>query len=289
VKNLAIGDLSSTSDQMDLTGGSLATAEWLILGYDTGNSGTLNIGAGNASIAGDLFVGLHGAGTIDLNGGSANVAGQLGIAPCAGSTGRVFLDAGTLSVGSIYLNGGGLLDITGGTLLIAGDARAVVGNYISNGWITALGGSATPFVNYGVLNPGRTTVLATAPASGYALWALGWGVPIGTTTNDYDGDWLKNLAEYALNGNPTDPLDTGIQPTLTRSGNELRYTHPRRNDDTNLVYVVETCTNLVSRVWTNAGYTVTGTNVIGGPYDELLYRVPVDAPQTYIRLKILYP
>ena len=88
VKNLAIGDLSSASDQLDLTGGSLATAEWLILGYDTGNSGTLNISAGSASIGGDLFVGLHGAGTMDLNGGSVTVAGQLGIAPIQREHGR---------------------------------------------------------------------------------------------------------------------------------------------------------------------------------------------------------
>ena len=139
------------------------------------------------------------------------------------------------------------------------------------------------------MNPGRTTVLATAPAYGYALWALGWGVPIGPATNDYDGDLLKNLAEYALNGDPTDPLDTGIKPTLTRSGDELTYAHLRRKDDTNLLYVVETRTNLVSGVWTNAGYTATGTNVLGGAYDEVLYRIPVDAPQTYIRLKIHYP
>ena len=142
-------------------------------------------------------------------------------------------------------------------------------------------------MNYDILNLGRTTVSATAPAYGYDVWALGWGVPIGSTTNDYDGDLLNNLGEYALNGNPTNPLDTGVKPTLSRSGNELCYVHLRRNDDTNLVYVVETSTNLVSGVWTNAGYTVTGTNVMGGAYDEVLYRVPVAAPETYIRLKII--
>lgn len=289
VKSLAIGDLSSTSDQLDVAGGALTTTEWLILGYNSGNSGILNISAGSASIGGDLFVGLHGAGRVNLTGGNVTVGGQLGIAPYAGSTGAVFLEGGTLSVGSIYVNGGGLLDITAGTLLIAGDARALVGTYVDNGWITALGGSATPFVNYGVLNPGRTTVLAAAPAYGYALWALGWGVPIGAATDDPDGDLLNNLGEYALNGDPRDSLNAGVKPTVNWSGNELRYAHRRRNDDTNLLYVVESCTNLVSGVWANAGYTVTGTNVLGGAYDEVLYRIPMDAPETYVRLKILYP
>ena len=76
---------------------------------------------------------------------------------------------------------------------------------------------------------------------------------------------------------------------MTRSGNELRYAQLRRNDDTNLVYIVESCTNLLSGVWTDAGYTVTGTNLIGGAYDEVAYRITADAPETHIRLKLLYP
>jgi hypothetical protein len=271
-------------------GGSLNTAEWLILGYGTTNSGTLNITNGGVTIRGDLFAGLHGAGTLSLGGGSVTVTGQLGIAPYVGSTGSVFLNGGTLSVESLYMTGGGWLDINAGTLVIAGDATALVGNYISNHWITALSGTGTPFVNYGVLNPGRTTMLATAPAYGYDLWALGWGVLIGSATNDYDGDSLTNLGEYSLNGNPTNALNTGVQPRLICTGNELRYTHLRRNDDTNLVYVVQSRTNLVSGVWTNAGFTVTGTNVLGGAYDEVFYRVPLEAPATYyLRLKIHYP
>jgi len=51
------------------------------------------------------------------------------------------------------------------------------------------------------------------------------------------------------------------------------------------VYFVESSTNLLSAVWTNAGYTVTGTNVIGGAYDAVFYRNLVDAAETYTRLK----
>ena len=521
VKNMAIGDLASTLDQVDVTGGSLATAEWLILGYGAGNDGTLAISDGTATIGGDLFVGLHGAGTIDMAGGSLTVAGQLGIAPYTGSAGTVFLDGGTLNAGSLYMTGGGLLDLTGGTLVVDGDATSIIGTYINNGWLTAVGGTATPYVDYDNLNPGRTTVSltvppvtttvwdpvsgglwtedanwtggaapmsqaqnlkvvfnvdgaqecllstgatvaqlsmgdngtpngnalrlaagadltcglnatggvnwtavgynqpatmtvetggevscashlwigftspsvgtldidggsvnvsgmfgmgwsggigyvdvrnggildlsgfhatqsitnasvlniesgtviidgnqtgpvndyilagkivayhgtgtvnvdfdtmhadrttvwATPPAYGYDAWASGWGVYIGAGSDNYDGDARDNLGEYALKGDPTNSLNTGVEPTFARVGGELVYIHLQRNDDTNLVYLVETSTNLVADVWTNAGYSVTGTNVMGGGtfYDEITNSVATDARETFIRLKMTYP
>ena len=69
----------------------------------------------------------------------------------------------------------------------------------------------------------------------------------------------------------------------------MSYAPLRRNDDTNLVYFVESSTNLLSAVWTNAGYTVTGTNMIGGAYDEVFYRNLVNAAEAHIRLKIHSP
>ncbi len=52
---------------------------------------------------------------------------------------------------------------------------------------------------------------------------------------------------------------------------------------------MESSTNLLSAVWTNAGYTVTGSNVIGSTYDAVFYRNLVNAAETYTRLKIHYP
>jgi len=176
----------------------LTTAGWLVLGFGTGNRGTLNVSNGTVTVSSDLYVGLN-------------------------ATGRVFLAGGTISAGSIHMNRGGLVDITGGTLIINGDARAIIGSYISNAWITANGGAGTLNVDYNTLNVGRTTVRAVPLAYGYNAWAAGWGVSIGSTTNDYDGDLLNNLGEYALNGNPTNHLDTGSQPTLSRVEEELFY------------------------------------------------------------------
>jgi len=57
---------------------------------------------------------------------------------------------------------------------------------------------------------------------------------------------------------------------------------------TNLVNTLETTTNLISGVWTNAGYIVLGTNVMGGgiDYDEITNSIPTDLDEKYIRLKI---
>jgi hypothetical protein len=161
VKSLVIGDLASPADRMDMSGGSLTTAEWLVLAYGATNVGTLAISNGAATVSGNLFVGLHGAGTINLTGGSLTVIGQLGIAMNVGSTGQVALVGGTLSAGSLAMTSAGRLDITAGTLLINGDATPTVSNYISNGLITAYGGTGTIIQDYNTRNPGKTTVTAT--------------------------------------------------------------------------------------------------------------------------------
>jgi hypothetical protein len=183
---------------------------------------------------------------------------------------------------------GSILNIENGSVIINGNQTGPAHDYVAAGRIVAYLGAGTVHVDYGTVNPGRTTLTAFAPLQGYHAWAAGWGVPIGTPTHDYDGDFLSNLGEYALNGNPTNALDTGTAPRAYRLGGDLFYTHLQRNDDSNLVYLVETCSNLVSGVWTNAGYSVVGTNVTGGVYDEVIYSISGDAPETYVRLKVTW-
>ena len=123
----------------------------------------------------------------------------------------------------------------------------------------------------------------------YDVWAglFGGEDVIGSATNDYDGDSVANLAEYAFGGNPTNGLDAGEAPTLHQTGGILVYIHPQRSDDTGLVYIVETSTNLVSGGWINAGYAVLGTNVTESTLNYVTNTVPTDEDQTYIRLKVL--
>jgi hypothetical protein len=262
-KNLVVGDGTSTNDTVDLTGGSLTTAGWLVLGYGAGNRGTLTVSNGTVTVGSDLYVGLNG-------------------------TGKVFLAGGTLHASSLNLTGGGLVDLSAGQLVIQGNQTAAMNSHILANRIVGYQGVGTVNVDYHTLNPGRTTVWATPP-DGYDTWAHRWGVPLGATTNDYDGDLLANLGEYALNGNPTNRLDSGSQPTLSQVGGEWHYVHLRRNDDTNLTYLVQTTTNLGTGVWSSTHYTVIGTNVTGGVFDQVTNRISTDAQQTFIRLKMTYP
>jgi hypothetical protein len=123
----------------------------------------------------------------------------------------------------------------------------------------------------------------------YETWVVAHGgeAIIGAMTNDYDGDGEVNLMEYALGGNPTSAFDVGEKPALLNAGGTWVYIHPQRSDDDSLIYTVETTTNLVSGTWTNAGYSVLGTNQTGATLDYVINAVPVENAQMYIRLKVI--
>ena len=130
--------------------------------------------------------------------------------------------------------------------------------------------------------------LDVVPA-GYVAWSILYGGSdvIGAETNDYDGDGLPNLGEYALGGNPTNALDRGGQPVLRAEGGMLLYIHPQRAADPSLVCAVESSTNLVSGGWVDAGVAAIGTNNAGSAMDYITNSVPQDQDHSYFRLKIV--
>ncbi|NIO16913.1 MAG: hypothetical protein GTN70_07930, partial [Deltaproteobacteria bacterium] len=149
------GDWGSTSDTLDMTGGSLTIGQWFILGYGpAGNNGTFTMSAGTVSVGTDMFVGFQATGTVNITGGSITVTGTFGIAQQSGGAGDVFLDGGTISSGSFSMATGAAMDITAGTLIVNGDVTSTINTYISNGWITAYNGTGTVNVDYDVTNPG---------------------------------------------------------------------------------------------------------------------------------------
>ncbi len=162
---IVVGDWSSTNDTINMTGGSLTVNQWVILAYDTNNSGTLTVSAGSVNVSGDLFVGFGGEGTINITGGTITVIGTLGIAQLTGSTGHVYLDGGTITTSALTMATGAVIDIAAGTLILDGDVTSIINGYIGNGWIIAYTGSGAVNMDYNVTNPLKTTLTGSMPTS----------------------------------------------------------------------------------------------------------------------------
>jgi len=160
---VVLSDWSSSGDTLDITGGSLTTNGWFIIGYSASNDGTFNVDGGDTICNSHLDVGFAGTGHMEMTDGTVTVTGAFGIGT-NGGTGDVQLDGGTISCGSITIPTSGSMDITGGTLIINGNQTAVVIGLVNAGKMTAYGGTGTILYDT-TTNPGKTTVWADPDAS----------------------------------------------------------------------------------------------------------------------------
>ena len=184
VANVVVcGDWGHT-DVMDITGGTLTTNGWFILGYGASDDGTFNVSGGTTTVGSHMDVGRAGAGHMNMTGGTVTVPnGAFGIATQTGGSGHVQLDDGTISCGSISILTGGSMDITGGTLIIVGNQTADVIGFVNTGKMTAYGGTGTVVYDYGATNPGKTTVTAS-PDVIYVTVPDVTGLPQATAESD---------------------------------------------------------------------------------------------------------
>jgi hypothetical protein len=170
-RTLVVGDSASTGDSLDINGGTLGIGEWMVFGYGDGSSGTLQMSSGTVSTSGQLVVGLHGSGNVTMNGGSLTVGGLLTLAANPGSSGSVTIAGGTLEAGALGISAGGLLELAGGTLVLAGDVRAEVAAEIDRGRIIAWGGVGVANVEFNTAqHPGKTTVTSSMPPTNTIQW-----------------------------------------------------------------------------------------------------------------------
>ncbi len=159
-ETLRVGN-SGVTTNLDISGGSLSASGAYIGVDDPSGHGILNISDGSFS-TGSLQVGWSGTGTLTMTGGTIELSDNL-VVPGETGTGSVSLHGGTIKASDLRLtSASGLMDITVGTLILAGDDTPTIQTYIDNGWITAYGGQGRLHLDYDVTNEGQTTLTATA-------------------------------------------------------------------------------------------------------------------------------
>jgi hypothetical protein len=123
--------------------------------------------------------------------------------------------------------------------------------------------------------PVKATVAET-----YDVWAASFG-SIGSETDDFDGDGLDNLYEYASDGDPTDAADSGYavsaQIMSTDSTNWFEYVYARRTTvGCGLTYTLVQNTNLLGGSWINTGEAVeVGAGVLDDDFEAVTNHIPM--------------
>jgi hypothetical protein len=117
-------------------------------------------------------------------------------------------------------------------------------------------------------------------AQSYDVWASSFG-SIGSETDDFDGDGLDNLFEYASNGNPTNAADRGYpvsgQIVTAGSTNWFEYVYARRTTaGSGLTYTLVQRADLLGGSWTNTGEAVeTGAGILDDDFESVTNQVPM--------------
>jgi hypothetical protein len=208
-----------------------------------------------------------------------------GLAATAGD-GSVYLDwhDGGPDVASYSVYRSMISNSYGSAFAINWSTNAYADNTVSNG-------TAYYYVVTAVDTNGNESAhsaeVSAVPESPYNQWASDNGVEGVSPEADSDGDGMNNLYEYAMGGNPTNRMEQGALPVLSKFGNGFMYVYPKRSDDDSLIYLIDTSANLMdSGSWTNHGYVVIGTNITGGTLNFVTNEVDTAGNEKFIRLRI---
>jgi hypothetical protein len=303
VGHLVMGDNNPASDihltlaaGADLTAGldAFGRTNWTAVGYN--RSANMSVAAGAVlRCRNHLWIGLNApaVGKLDLRGGTVEVAGQFGLGWESGTGFVTLRRGGTLKLDRIdasqSIHGDSAIDIQSGTITIGGNRIAAVNGYVAIGKITSFGGAGTVTATYDA-GSNLTTVSSSVPSQAFYSWIEEWEQNIGYLGDDPDGDKHGNLYEYALNGDPTDSQDQGgAAPRIERGAGTLIFRHLVRKDDEDLVYAVQSSTDLSPDSWVNAGLGTPSIMPFNEDYDELVHPLPAGVDALFLRLKIHYP
>ncbi|MCF7818100.1 MAG: autotransporter-associated beta strand repeat-containing protein [Kiritimatiellales bacterium] len=232
------GVATLTFDQANTYAGGTEVQAGTLVGNADGAFGTNDISVANGA-------------TLVMQGGTSNdYIGDLADLVLGTNASLTLNFTGTDSINSLSLDGG-TTTVSDGTYTAAALSGLGTGTYTGTG-----------------------SLAVGAGGSAYDTWAGGWGVALGTSTDDYDNDGLLNIYEYGLGGDPTNSTDQGTSPVFGMQNvggtNYFGYIHPQlKAVDSGISYKLALTTDLVNTGWTtNSGYVVLGTNVpVSGEFD----------------------
>ncbi|MEM7791780.1 MAG: hypothetical protein AAF546_10295, partial [Verrucomicrobiota bacterium] len=116
------------------------------------------------------------------------------------------------------------------------------------------------------------------------------GVDMGLASDDFDNDGKPNLLEYALGTSPFDRSDSIVLPKLVSGNGTVSLSYFRRSDDPNLLYTIESCSDLSSDIWTEVGNATITSEARDAYYDEVTHTMSIDSNENmFFRLKVTTP
>ena len=189
---------------VEMEGGTLSTADAYIGVDNLYGRGHFNMSGGDWSSGSSVHIGWNGTGSLTLTDGTVHVGATVFVPGLSGS-GFVGLYGGSLTCADVVIGPAdtsfnrGLLDVAGGELVVAGDKRSKIADYVARRLIIGEGGTRRVEVEYDV-GANTTTVRASgeyAPAMGGAgirVWRVA-GMP--NQPSPYlMRDWPKVARDY---------------------------------------------------------------------------------------------
>ena len=97
-----------------------------------------------------------------------------------------------------------------------------------------------------------------------------------------------NLRFYAVDADPSNPLDTGNQPLHQTLENALEHIHYEWADAAarGLTYTVQTTDDLVEGVWVNQGMDWIGSGALDATFISVTNQLPTTGSNGFIRVNI---
>jgi hypothetical protein len=198
--------------EITIDGGTLTTIGYMSAAYHEGTSALITMNSGSVYIGdpaganGHLYLGRAASAILNINGGTFVIDDNLQLGRLATGYGEVNLAGGTLQASNLTLGEGtGLIDITGGTMVLNGGDTAVIDAFITSGLIVGYGGTGTLNVAY---ENDLTTVTAVPKYS-----------PVVPTSFALAGEHITATASSA------NTADEGPEKTIDGSGLDANDMH----------------------------------------------------------------